>query len=141
MLRPFRLEEPESVKEVSELLGRFGESAKVYAGGTELLLAMKEGLVHYERLINVKNVKGLNELASDNGTVRIGALCTHHQLETSPLLQQKLGALVRLEQKVANVRVRQVGTLGANLWYARNEADTELLLLAVGATMLAERAS
>ena len=45
MLRRFRLEEPESVAEAAELLGRFGESAKVYAGGTELLLAMKEGLV------------------------------------------------------------------------------------------------
>ena len=44
MLRRFRLEEPTSVVEVSELLGRFGDSAKVYAGGTELLLAMKEGL-------------------------------------------------------------------------------------------------
>ena len=44
MLRPFRLEEPESVADVSDLLSRFGESAKVYAGGTELLLAMKEGL-------------------------------------------------------------------------------------------------
>ena len=53
MLRRFRLEEPESVAEVSELLGRFGDSAKIYAGGTELLLAMKEGLVRYERLINV----------------------------------------------------------------------------------------
>ena len=62
MLRRFRLEEPESVAEVSELLGRFGDSAKVYAGGTELLLAMKEGLIHYERLINVKRLKGLGEM-------------------------------------------------------------------------------
>ena len=62
MLKRFRLEEPESVAEVSELLGRFGDSAKVYAGGTELLLAMKEGLVDYERLINVKNLKGLNDV-------------------------------------------------------------------------------
>ena len=43
MLRQFRLEEPESVKEASESLARYGDSAKVYAGGTELLLAMKEG--------------------------------------------------------------------------------------------------
>ena len=63
MLRRFRLEEPESVAEVSELLGRFGDSAKIYAGGTELLLAMKEGLIHYERLINVKQLKGLGEVA------------------------------------------------------------------------------
>src|SRR5215470_9498413 len=141
MLRRFRLEEPESVKEVSELLGQFGESAKVYAGGTELLLAMKEGLVHYERLINVKNVKGLNELASDNGIVRIGALCTHRQLETSPLLQQKLAALVRLEQNVANVRVRQVGTLGGNLCFAEPHADPGTLLMALGATLIAEKAT
>src|SRR5918993_371835 len=102
MLRRFRLEEPESVQEVSELLGRFGESAKIYAGGTELLLAMKEGLVQYERLINIKKLNGLNEIKLDGGTIQIGALCTHHELESSPLLQQKLPALVKLEQNVAN---------------------------------------
>lgn len=140
MLRPFRLEEPESIKDASALLGRFGESAKVYAGGTELLLAMKEGLVQYERLINIKNVQGLNQVTTDNGMIRIGALCTHRQLETSPLLQQKLGALTRLEQNVANVRVRQVGTLGGNLCFAEPHADPGILLLALGAKMVAERA-
>ncbi|HSF57281.1 MAG TPA: FAD binding domain-containing protein [Candidatus Binatia bacterium] len=139
MLRRFRLEEPQSVTEVSELLGRFGESAKVYAGGTELLLAMKEGLVQYERLINVKNVDGLNQVTADNGTIRIGALCTHHQLETSAVVKQKLAALARLEQNVANVRVRQVGTLGGNLCFAEPHADPGILLLALGANMIAER--
>jgi carbon-monoxide dehydrogenase medium subunit len=141
MLRRFRLEEPESVTEASELLGRFGESAKVYAGGTELLLAMKEGLVQYERLINVKTVKGLNEVRSDNGTISIGALCTHHQLETSPVLQQKLVALVKLEQNVANVRVRQVGTLGGNICFAEPHADPGILLMALGAKMVAEKST
>lgn len=139
MLRPFRLEEPESIKDVSELLGRFGESAKVYAGGTELLLAMKEGLVQYERLINIKNVQGLNQVTPDNGVIRIGALCTHRQLETSPLLQEKLAALARLEQNVANVRVRQVGTLGGNLCFAEPHADPGILLLVLGAKMVAEK--
>jgi carbon-monoxide dehydrogenase medium subunit len=139
MLRPFQLEEPESIADVSELLGRFGESAKIYAGGTELLLAMKEGLVHYERLINVKNVKGLNEVRSEDGIIRIGALCTHHQLETSPLLQEKLSALAQLEQNVANVRVRQVGTFGGNLCFAEPHADPGILLLALGATLIAEK--
>src|SRR4029434_517927 len=106
MLRRFRLEEPESIGEVSELLGRFGDSAKVYAGGTELLLAMKEGLVRYERLVNVKRLKGLSEVVAENGTIRIGALCTHHELEMSPVLQQRLPSLVKVEQNVANVRVR-----------------------------------
>jgi len=141
MLKRFRLEEPESAAEVSELLGRFGDSAKIYAGGTELLLAMKEGLVHYERLINVKKLKGLGEIAGDNGTIKIGALCTHHQLETSPLLQQKLASLVKLEQNVANVRVRQAGSIGGNLCFAEPHADPGTLLMALGAKMIAEKSS
>jgi len=141
MLRRFRLEEPESAQEAADLLSRYGDSAKVYAGGTELLLAMKEGLVHYERLINVKKLKGLNEVKLDNGTVSIGALCTHHQLETSPLLKERLPALVELEKNVANVRVRQAGTIGGNLCFAEPHADPGTLLLALGATLVAQRSS
>ena len=141
MLRRFRLEEPESVAEVSELLGRFGDSAKIYAGGTELLLAMKEGLIHYERLINVKRLKGLGEVAGNNGTIKIGALCTHRQLETSSLLQEKLPSLVKLEHNVANVRVRQAGSIGGNLCFAEPHADPGTLLIALGAKMVAEKTS
>ncbi|MGH7834349.1 MAG: FAD binding domain-containing protein [Candidatus Binatia bacterium] len=139
MLRRFRLEEPESVKEVSELLARFGESAKLYAGGTELLLAMKEGLVHYERLINVKKVRGLNEVDAGNGTIRIGALATHHELEISPVLKQRLPVLPRLEANVANVRVRRMGTIGGNLCFAEPHADPGTLLIALGAKLIAEK--
>lgn len=139
MLRRFRLEEPQSVGEVSELLGRFGDSAKLYAGGTELLLAMKEGLVHYERLVNVKGVQGLNEVKQDNGTIRIGALCTHHQLENAPALKQNLPAFVKLEENVANVRVRQVGTIGGNICFAEPHADPGTLLIALGASLIAAK--
>lgn len=141
MLRRFRLEEPESIKEVSELLACFGESAKLYAGGTELLLAMKEGLVQYERLINVKTVGGLNEISADNGTIRIGALATHHELETSPVLKQRLPEFARLEQNVANVRVRQVGTIGGNLCFAEPHADPGTLLIASRAKLVAEKSA
>jgi carbon-monoxide dehydrogenase medium subunit len=137
MLRRFRLEEPQSVAETSELLGRFGDSAKIYAGGTELLLAMKEGLVQYERLINVKRL-GLNQISAENGTVKIGALCTHHELELSPAIQQRLPSLLKLEHNVANVRVRQAGTIGGNLCFAEPHADPGTLLMALGATMVAE---
>jgi aerobic carbon-monoxide dehydrogenase medium subunit len=141
MLRRFRLEEPESVAEAAELLGRFGESAKVYAGGTELLLAMKEGLVQYERLINVKKLTGLSDVTTADGTLVIGALCTHHQLENSPVLRDKLPALTKLEQNVANVRVRQVGTIGGNICFAEPHADPGTLLIALGAKMIAEQSS
>jgi carbon-monoxide dehydrogenase medium subunit len=140
MLRRFRLEEPTSVTEVSELLARFGDSAKVYAGGTELLLAMKEGLVHFERLVNVKGITGLNEIRQNNGEVHVGALCTHRELENSPILKEKLPAFAKLEQNVANVRVRQVGTIGGNLCFAEPHADPGTLLIALGARLVAEKA-
>lgn len=134
------MEEPESVSEVSELLGRFGDSAKIYAGGTELLLAMKEGLVQYERLINVKKLK-CQDVTVENGALSIGALCTHRELETSEVVKEKLPALAKLEHNVANVRVRQVGTIGGNLCFAEPHADPGTLLIALGAKMIAEKAS
>lgn len=141
MLRRFRLEEPESVKEACELLARHGESARIYAGGTELLLAMKEGLIQYERLINVKKITGLDQVKLENGTIRIGALTPHRKLENDPVLKQKLPAFVRMEHHVANVRVREVGTLGGNLCFAEPHADPGTLLMVLGAKLVAERAS
>jgi carbon-monoxide dehydrogenase medium subunit len=140
MLRRFRLEEPESVSEVSELLGRFGDSAKIYAGGTELLLAMKEGLVEYERLINVKKLR-CKDVTLANGALAMGALCTHRELETSRAINEKLPALAKLEHHVANVRVRQVGTIGGNICFAEPHADPGTLLIALGAKMIAEKSS
>jgi carbon-monoxide dehydrogenase medium subunit len=102
---------------------------------------MKEGLVHYERLINVKKLAGLSEVARDNGTIKIGALCTHHELENSALIKQSLPALAQLEQNVANVRVRQAGTLGGNLCFAEPHADPGTLLIALGAKMVAQKSA
>ncbi len=140
MLHPFRLEEPESVKEASESLARYGDSAKVYAGGTELLLAMKEGLVHFDCLVNVKKIPGLDRIARNNGSVRLGALSTHRQLEQSETLQQELPVLVEMERNVANLRVREVGTIGGNLTFAEPHADPGTLLLALDATVVARKA-
>lgn len=134
------MDEPESVAEVSELLGRFGDSAKIYAGGTELLLAMKEGLVDYERLINVKKLK-CKDVTVENGALSMGALCTHRELETSRAINEKLPALAKLEHNVANVRVRQAGTIGGNLCFAEPHADPGTLLIALGAKMIAEKSS
>lgn len=141
MLKRFRLEEPESVKEASDLLGRHGESARIYAGGTELLLAMKEGLIHYERLVNIKKIRNLDQVKLDDGVIHIGALATHRQLACSDVLQERLSAFVRMEQNVANIRVREVGTLGGNLSFAEPHADPGTLLLVLGAKLIAEKAS
>ena len=141
MLRRFRLEEPESVQEASELLARYGESSVIYAGGTELLLAMKESLVRSDRLINIKKIPDLNQVKLEDGLLRIGALTTHRSLEESTTLQKHFPAFVELERNVANERVREVGTLGGNLCFAEPHSDPGALLLVSGAMFVAEKGS
>ena len=141
MLRRFRLEEPETIPEASELLSRHGESARIYAGGTELLLVMKEGLAHYERLVNIKKIPDLDRVERQDGVISIGALATHRRLAADEILNQQLPALVAMEKKVANIRVREVGTIGGNLCFAEPHADPGALLLALGAKLLAAKAT
>jgi carbon-monoxide dehydrogenase medium subunit len=109
MLQPFALEEPVSTGEASALLAQYGETARLYAGGTELLLAMKEGLLHYERLVNLKLIPGIAGIALEEGALRLGAATTHRALERSALVRTHFPTIARMEANVANVRVREVG--------------------------------
>jgi len=136
-VRPFAILEPLSVAEASSMLVEHGEAARLYAGGTELLLVMKEGLLHYDYLVNLKTVPGLDQVRYDaaTGQVHIGALVTHRTLERSPVIQQHLPVLAQAESQVANVRVRNVGTIGGNLCFAEPHADPGPVLLLYGATV------
>ena len=135
MLPPFALEEPTSVHEASALLARYGEVAHLYAGGTELLLAMKEGLLHYERLINIKLIPELAGIALEDGALHIGAITTHRTLERSAVVRAHFPTLAEMAAHVANVRVRTVGTLGGNLCFAEPHADPGTLLLVYDASL------
>ncbi len=129
MLRPFRLHEPTTVQEATSLLADLGDAARPYAGGTELLLAMKAGVLAYDHLVNVKTVAGLDGIALDGGVLRIGSAVTHRELETSAVLRDRFALLAGVERRVANVRVRNVGTLGGNLAFAEPHSDPGTALL------------
>jgi carbon-monoxide dehydrogenase medium subunit len=131
MLRPFKLHEPTSVDDAVALLGQYGEEAKVYCGGTELLLAMKEGLLRYNHLVNIKTIPGLDEVAFDSssGALSIGATVTHSALEQSPQIQSHFPMIAQAEGNVANVRVRNVGTIGGNLCFSEPHSDPGTFLL------------
>jgi carbon-monoxide dehydrogenase medium subunit len=135
MLPPFALEEPTSVHEALALRAQYGETARFYAGGTELLLAMKEGLLRYERLINIKLIPELAGIALTDGALHIGAITTHRRLERSPVVQAHFPTLAEMAAHVANVRVREVGTLGGNLCFAEPHADPGTLLLVYDASV------
>ena len=141
MLPPFTLEEPTSVPEAAALLARYGETARLYAGGTELLLAMKEGLLRYERLLNIKLIPELAGLALADGALQVGALTTHRTLERSAVVRAHCPAVAAMAAHVANVRVREVGTLDGNLCFAEPHADPGTLLLVYDASVTLARQS
>lgn len=140
MLRRFDVHRVTSVKEAVQLRQIFGEEAAIYAGGTEILLAMKMGVARWPHLIDVKPIKSLGEISATHDTLRIGATVTHWDLERDPGVTKALPAFARLESNVANVRVRAAGTLAGNIAFAEPHADPPTLLVALGARVVLEGA-
>jgi len=123
MLRPFALYRPTTLPELGDLLAEHGSDAAIYAGGTELLLLLKEGMIRVRCLIDVKRVAGLDAIASDDGAITIGATARHRAVERSVLLRERCPLLAGVAAHVANVRVRHVGTVGGNLAFADPHSD------------------
>ena len=135
-LPPFALHRPRSLDEVEDLLEQHGDDAVVYCGGTELLLVMKLGLAAYPNLVDLKGVPELRVLEERDGRLCVGAAVTHRELESSPLVHRLFPALAEMERRVANVRVRSVGTLGGNLCFSDPHSDPATFLLASGAELV-----
>src|ERR1044071_7579471 len=124
-MKNFDYLEPKTVAEACALLKQHGGEAKVFAGGAHLTILMKQGLLAPASLINIKKIAELKGIRFDaaEGLV-IGALVTHRELETSPLVHEKCPVLCEAEREVANIRVRNMGTVGGNL--ASGEPLTDL---------------
>ncbi len=135
-LTPFELHSATSVAEATGLLAELGDEAVIYSGGTELLLLMKLGFAEPAHLVDVKRIPELQRLDAEGGTLVIGGAVTHRAIERSPLVRAGWPALVEMERRVANVRVRNVGSLGGNLAFADPHSDPATFLLAAEATLL-----
>ena len=124
-MKNFDYLEPTTVAEACALLKQHGSEAKVFAGGAHVTILMKQGLYQPKALVNIKKISELKGIRFDaaEGLI-IGALVTHRELETSGLIKQKLPVLSEAEREVANIRVRNMGTVGGNL--ASGEPLTDL---------------
>ena len=138
LLRRFEIHQPSTVAEAAQMRTHFGEQASLYAGGTELLLAMKHDVLRYKHLIDVKVIPELDAIELRDGMIRIGAAATHRSIERSALLRSRLPVFTDMESLVANVRVRNTGTLGGNLCFAEPHSDPATLLLVLGASVAVE---
>ena len=124
-MRNFDYLEPTTVAEACALLKQHGGEAKVFAGGSHLTILMKQGLYQPRALVNIKKIPELRGIKYDaaEGLI-IGALVTHREIETSALVREKFPVLCDAEREVANIRVRNMGTVGGNL--ASGEPLTDL---------------
>ncbi|MCB9457042.1 MAG: FAD binding domain-containing protein [Anaerolineaceae bacterium] len=132
MLKPFVIHEPRTPQQASELLNEYGWDATVYAGGTELLVVMKEGLASYAHLINIKTISDIHtiHLTDNDAALRIGAAVTHRAIETSSMIAAHAPLLIEMERSLANVRVRTMGTLAGNLCFAEPHSDPAAVCMA-----------
>jgi len=134
--RPFRYERAERLAEASDLLRRYGEDAKVIAGGQSLMPLINLGLAAPQVVIDISRADqdgGPRVIGSGNGYLTVGALVAHARLaadQVAARLQPLLGAAAA---RIGNSRVRNRGTLGGSLAHSDPAAELPLVMVALGA--------
>jgi len=138
---PFEYRTPKNLKEVHASIKEFGTDAKLIAGGTALVIMMKQRLVHPSCLVSLRSVRGLNGIEVKDGGLRIGGLATHREVESSALVRRRLPLLAETYHHVGTIRVRNMATVGGGLAHADPNQDPPPTLIALGATVKATSAS
>ncbi|MCL6515886.1 xanthine dehydrogenase family protein subunit M [Alicyclobacillus sp.] len=132
----FAYERAASVKEALELWRASGGSAKWLAGGHSLLPLMKLRLSAPPKLIDISGIDELRGVARVGDRVVIGALTTHRELATHPLIRETLPALSDAARQVGDLQVRNRGTIGGNLAHADTASDLPAVAVSLGAELL-----
>jgi carbon-monoxide dehydrogenase medium subunit len=134
---PFEYHRAGSVDEALALLGRFGESARLLAGGHSLLPLMKLRLAEPRHLVDIRRIPGLSGVREEGGVLVIRAATPHQVLEHSPLVRQRLPMLSEAAAQIGDAQVRNMGTIGGSLAHADPAADLPAVMLALGAELVA----
>src|SRR5262245_54709811 len=130
-MNSFEWANPTTLEEASKLLQAQGNDfdtlPQAIAGGQDLLTSMKDYLVQPQRLVNLKNIRGLDHIVTDAKGLRIGALATLARLEDHVVIKKSYPAIAEAAHSVATPQIRNLGTVGGNLcqrprcWYFRLE--------------------
>ena len=131
---PFDFYQPASLAEASRLLKENGPGGRFLAGGTDLVIAMKEKGLLPKYIVDLKRVPGLSGIRENSdGSISIGALTTMYAIETSPLLRGKFPFLSQSAAEVGSIQIRNRATVGGNMANATPSADVAPSLIALGA--------
>jgi CO/xanthine dehydrogenase FAD-binding subunit len=129
--------QPESLEEVFGLLKEYGRRATLIAGGTDVMVTIRNTGKAPDVLISLRGFDDLRYIKKEGG-YRIGALTTHRMLEKSDLVRDELSALHEGASRIGSVQVRNVATLGGNICNAAPSADTAGPLLVLDAEAVLE---
>lgn len=127
---------PETVEEVVSLLMRYGEEAKILAGGTDLLVLMRSRSVVPRCVVDITRLPGLDYIKKEKtDTLKIGALATLRAVELSNLVKEEYPLLNEAVTRMANTQIRNMATVVGNICRASPSADTAPPLLALEASV------
>src|SRR5262245_13211183 len=128
---------PGTLDEALSLLAQHPDEAKILAGGHSLIPAMKLRLSQPAMLIDLGRVKDLSYVREESGQIRIGAMTTHYQIESSNRLQDICPLLPETAGYIGDVQVRNKGTIGGSLAHSDPAADWPAAIIALGAEIVA----
>ncbi len=129
--QPFDYSAPQTLQEALALVE--GGERKILAGGMSLIPLMKLRLAIPSEVVDLGRVPGLNGIAEAGGAVHIGAMTTHREIETSPVVRANCPLLVETAGQIGDVQVRNMGTIGGSIAHADPAADYPAALCALDA--------
>jgi CO/xanthine dehydrogenase FAD-binding subunit len=132
-MRPFTYLTPKTLDEAISLFQSHGDRAKYVAGGTDVLVKIKEGKLAPDYLISLKHIIGQDRpfFSQESGELYIGAFCTHRSIEQSPLVRHRYPILHDAVKNIGSIQIRNVATIGGNLVNAVPSADGAIPLIAL----------
>lgn len=131
----FDYAEPSTRVEFFELLEKHGKHASLLAGGTDLMIKMKQRITEPHLVVNIKRLPDLAFIRDDRDYLRIGATTKLVDVELSDAVRKRAPVLIEAVSVVGSIQIRNMATLGGNLCNASPAADGSLALLALGATV------
>ena len=139
--REFDYHAPRTLPDALGLLARFGDEAKLLAGGHSLLPMMKLRFAQPGHLIDLGKIAELKGIREEGGTLRIGAMTTENDLIWSKLLQDKCPLLVEGARLISDPQVRYKGTIGGDIAHGDPGNDHPALMIVLGASFVLRGAS
>jgi carbon-monoxide dehydrogenase medium subunit len=140
-MRDFYFHQPTSLQEALQALDEHQDDGRPMAGGTALVVLMKQMLVEADHLISLDKVPGLSGIRLESDGLHIGALTKHREVETSALVKQHAPLLAKAYSQVATVRIRNVATVGGGLAHADPAQDPPPALMVLGASVKLQSSS